>query len=88
MSYHILHQFDEQWFADNGQHHDKERRQFLADRDLAKADSSKLVQCRPWTIVIASLVIAAMALYFALDARRNASELERRLAEIENTVKS
>ncbi len=83
MSYHILHQFDEQWFADSGQDQHKVRRQFLADHP----DSAKSRQCRHWTIVIASLVIATTALYFALDARRNASELQRRLAEVENTAK-
>ena len=90
MSYHILHQFDEQWFADNAHEDDSpSRRLFGAIEEThaqqrAGRDSS---QARCWLIVIASLLVAASALYFALDARRQANDLQQRLSTLETKLK-
>ena len=90
MSYHILHQFDEQWFADNAQDDGESSRRFFGamqeahGQPLAGRNGS---QTRCWLIVIASLLVAASALYFALDARRQTSELQHRLSQLETTLK-
>ncbi|MBV9209808.1 MAG: hypothetical protein JOZ52_04225, partial [Acidobacteria bacterium] len=68
MSYHILHQFDEQWFADNGQDERESPHRFFGARPETRAGRNPS-QTRCWLIVIASLLVAACALYFALDAR-------------------
>jgi hypothetical protein len=84
MSYHILHQFDEQWFADNGQERDARRNQFFATSEKDEASLAHAARCRRhWMVIIASLVIAASALYFALDARRTAAELRQHVVELE-----
>ncbi len=84
MSYHILHQFDEQWFADNGPDKDARHDNLLGTLDKHLAKPSQRPQ---WLIVGASLLIAACALYFALDARRHAASLQQRLTELETTMK-
>lgn len=90
MSYHILHQFDEQWFASNGQDNDAARsREAFGVRGDGRQQSSPhpTSQRCPSLIIIAALLIAACALYFALDARRHAADLQQRLSEFETTMK-
>ena len=90
MSYHILHQFDEQWFADNAQQDDAPSDRLFGaikethGRQRAGRNPS---QTRCWLIVIASLLVAASALYFALDARRQANDLQQRLSALETKLK-
>jgi hypothetical protein len=91
MSYHILHQFDEQWLADLKQdsHLDK-RRSFLDSGDeplhehrarLASRESKR------WAVVAASILLAAFALLYSIDASRRAEALQQRLDALEATVK-
>jgi hypothetical protein len=88
MSYHILHQFDEQWLADNGTDKDQQPGGFFdAFGPEHKQALSRSSPRRQWLIVITSLLIAASALYFALDARRQADTLQQRLVEMEITLK-
>ena len=84
MSYHILHQFDEQWIADNGPEKNSGRGNLFNSLDKPLARST---QRRLWLLVLASLMIAACALYFALDARRHAADLQQRLSELETMMK-
>jgi heme/copper-type cytochrome/quinol oxidase subunit 2 len=90
MSYHILHQFDEQWFADNVQEDDSSSRSLfgaLKETHAQQRAERKSPQTRCWLIVIASLLVAACALYFALDARRQANDLQQRLSTLETKLK-
>jgi hypothetical protein len=89
MSYHILHQFDEQWFADKGREVETHPSNFfrkLEEREQER-QGSQSQPVRHWLIVMASLLVAACALYFALDARRQANDLRQRLSELEITLK-
>jgi hypothetical protein len=90
MSYHILHQFDEQWVADNSQEPASSRGRFFRSRnrlDNERENSRAGALDRPWLIVAASLIIAAFALYFAMDARRQTLELQQRLINVETRMK-
>jgi hypothetical protein len=90
MSYHILHQFDEQWFADNGPSNSPSpQRLFGALNDGAdRRDAEpKYASTRCWLFVLASLLVASCALYYALDARRHADDLQKRLSEMETRLK-
>lgn len=91
MSYHILHQFDEQWFAENGQDSEQSRPDgfFRRLNKLNRGRQSSLTTSlpRPWLIVGASLMIAALALYYAMDARRQAIDLQQRLTNVESKLK-
>jgi hypothetical protein len=93
MSYHILHQFDEQWLADlkqdSGENNGKN---FLGSNDdggetkrrarLASRDSHH------WAVVAAAIVMATFALLFALDASHRAETLQQRLDSIETRLKN
>ena len=91
MSYHILHQFDEQWFADSGQEDESSRPNGFFrsrnDRGHERQNSYTKSLQRPWLIVGASLIIAACALYFAMDARRQTIDLQQRLTDVESRIK-
>jgi hypothetical protein len=92
MSYHILHQFDEQWLADLkqeaggrerggllgslGEDHPRVRRARLAARESKR-----------WAIVVASILLATFALLFSIDASRRADALQQRLDTLETAVK-
>lgn len=90
MSYHILHQFDEQWFADSGQEDDQSQPDsfFRSDNNHGNERQNSLTKSlqRPWLIVGASLIIAAFALYFAMDARRQTIDLQQRLTDVESKL--
>ncbi len=86
MSYHILHQFDEQWFGDNQQDEESPADDIFQARDgrnhhgqTSRAKSSQ----RPWLIIILSLIVAASALYFAMEARRETTDLQQRISDLE-----
>ncbi|MCA1849931.1 MAG: hypothetical protein LC672_02465 [Acidobacteria bacterium] len=92
MSYHILHQFDEQWLAELTRDSGGNKSGSILDstegvgrwgrrRRLASRES------RRWTVVGASIMLAAFALLFALDANRRADALQERLDSIETTMK-
>lgn len=90
MSYHILHQFDEQWFADNVREDDAPSRSLfgaIKETHGQQRAERNPQQTRCWLIVIASLLVAASALYFALDARRQANDLQQRLSTLETKLK-
>jgi hypothetical protein len=90
MSYHILHQFDEQWFADNVQEDDSPSDRLfgaLNDPQTRQGSGHGSTPARCWLIVIAALLVASCALYFALDARHHANDLQQRLSELETKLK-
>ena len=95
MSYHILHQFDEQWLADlkqetaDNQPKGKgllssfadDRRQHERRMKLATRESKR------WAVVAVALLLATFALLFSIDATRRAESLQQRLDALETTVK-
>jgi hypothetical protein len=92
MSYHILHQFDEQWLADLK--HDatgSNRKGFLdsLDDDHTHVRRTKLAthESRRWTIVAAAILLATFALLFSIDASRRAEALQQRLDALETTAR-
>jgi hypothetical protein len=91
MSYHILHQFDEQWLADLKEETpgDARRRLLGSVDDSPHALRARLAsrESRRWAIVFASILLATFALFFSVDASRRAETLQHRLDELEKTVK-
>ena len=93
MSYHILHQFDEQWLADLMKQDatGSKRKGFLDsfDDDRNYVQRAKLAahESRRWVIVAAAILLATFALLFSLDAHRRAESLQQRLDTLETTVK-
>ena len=91
MSYHILHQFDEQWLAELKQEAANKRQGFLNsfDDDQHGVRRAKLTahETRRWAIVAASLMLAIFALLFSLDASRRAEALQQRLDAMETTAR-
>jgi sensor c-di-GMP phosphodiesterase-like protein len=92
MSYHILHQFDEQWLADLKQETDGKKRVGLMD---SYGEGSQQVQrtrlaaheSKRWAVVAAGLLLATFALFFSIDASRRAESLQQRLDALEQTAK-
>lgn len=90
MSYHILHQFDEQWFGDSSQNEASRSNNFLGSRRKRqndRANSCTAASQRPWIITIMAVIVAACALYFAMDAHRQTIELQQRISELEARLK-
>jgi hypothetical protein len=91
MSYHILHQFDEQWLAELKQEAAGSKRTgFLNSfdddhQDVRRAKSAH--ESRRWVVVAAALLLATFALLFSLDASRRAESLQQRLDAQETTAK-
>ena len=92
MSYHILHQFDEQWLAELKQDAAVNKRKgFLNSFDddshdmrrakIAAHESKRLL------VVAAALLLATFALLFSLDASRRAEALQQRLDTMETKVR-
>jgi hypothetical protein len=89
MSYHILHQFDEPQLAETS----------IAEAERAGRLFHPLARLSPetgsrfsvillgrrvfWLLTLAGLIVAAAALFFALDARRRADDLQQRLTALE-----
>ena len=92
MSYHILHQFDEQWLADLKQDSDEDQgKSFLTsfeeERETKRRGRLNSREHYHWTIIAAAILMATFALLFALDASRRAEALQQRLDTIEATMK-
>jgi hypothetical protein len=89
MSYHILHQFDEQWLADLKQ--DTDQKNGLLD---SLTDGHRRVhrariaarESKRWAFVAASILLAAFALLYSIDASRRAEALQQRLDRLETKV--
>ena len=92
MSYHILHQFDEQWLADLKYEagEDKEKGFLSVNDDRSETKRrARLVsrESHHWAIIAAAILMATFALLFALDASHRAETLQQRLDAIESKVK-
>jgi ubiquitin C-terminal hydrolase len=92
MSYHILHQFDEQWLADLKQDDEGNGgRSLLNSSGEERQDRrrAKIVarESHRWAVVAASILMATFALLFALDANHRAETLQQRLDAVEASIK-
>jgi hypothetical protein len=92
MSYHILHQFDEQWLADLKQESKGNSERSLlnsSDAEQQAGRRSKIAarESHRWAVVAASILMATFALLFALDANHRAETLQQRLDNIEASIK-
>ena len=92
MSYHILHQFDEQWLADLKQDTaDNKPKGLLSSfaNDDSTVRRTKLAarESKRWAVVALALLLATFALLFSIDATRRAESLQQRLDALETTVK-
>jgi hypothetical protein len=95
MSYHILHQFDEQWLADLKQETADNKPKgkgllgSLAD-EHPSVRRTKLAarESKRWAVVALALLLATFALLFSIDATRRAESLQQRLDALETTVKN
>ncbi|PYS48995.1 MAG: hypothetical protein DMF68_11450 [Acidobacteria bacterium] len=93
MSYHILHQFDEQWLADLRAREGKDKgKSFLSSFDNVGERKRRARfgsrESHYWGVIAAAILMATFALLFALDASRRAEVLQQRLDAVEKTVKS
>jgi hypothetical protein len=92
MSYHILHQFDEQWLADLQQDDKGDSGRSLlnsSDGEQKTGRRSKIAarESNRWAVVAASILMATFALLFALDANHRAETLQQRLDTLESSIK-
>jgi hypothetical protein len=92
MSYHILHQFDEQWLADLKQDEKGKSGRSLLNSSSGEQQAgrrSKIAarESHRWAVVAASILMATFALLFALDANHRAETLQQRLDAVETTMK-
>ena len=92
MSYHILHQFDEQWLIDLKQSdEERDERKLLnsAQGEALAGRRGKSVarESRRRAIVVAAILMATFALLFALDASRRAEAIQQRLDALESSIK-
>ena len=89
MSYHILHQFDEQWIADLDQ---KETGKKNDAGDFPGSEHESRRRLKPardghrWAIITAAVLLATFALLFAIDATQRAEGLQQRLDAVERKV--
>jgi hypothetical protein len=94
MSYHILHQFDEQWLADlkhDAADNERKGEGLLSsfDDDRQRVRRTKLIarESNRWAVVAAAILLATFALLFSIDASRRAESLQHRLDVLETTVR-
>ena len=92
MSYHILHQFDEQWLAELKQDADKTKRKGFLDsfndkRRPARRASLAARESKRWAIVAVAMLLATFALIFSIEASRRAETLQQRLDALEQTAR-
>ena len=93
MSYHILHQFDEQWLAELNQDADKNRGKGLLPDSFGEGHSPArragvvARESKQWAVVAASILLATFALIFSLDASSRAESLQQRLDASERSAK-
>lgn len=85
MSYHILHQFDEQWIAEKMQPDSARTAPNVREAQSALTTQSKSTRRQGWQrlLLTAALLLAAFALLFALDARHRTDKVQHRLTAIE-----
>jgi len=93
MSYHILHQFDEQWLADLKRDDEKVKgKSFLSSFDLERETRRRARlasrESHHWAVIAAAILMATFALLFALDASHRAETLQQRLDSIEAKMKN
>ncbi|HKC63178.1 MAG TPA: hypothetical protein VKB86_06045 [Pyrinomonadaceae bacterium] len=91
MSYHILHQFDEQWLADLRAHDGKDKgKSFISSFDDRRERKRRARfgsrEGHYWGVIAAAILMATFALLFALDASHRAEILQQRLDAVERTV--
>jgi hypothetical protein len=93
MSYHILHQFDEQWLAELTQNtpdanKGKSRMGSFGDGHQ-HAWQARLAahESKRWAIVAATILLASCALLFSIDASRRAESLQQRMNTLEKTAR-
>ena len=92
MSYHILHQFDEQWLAELWQDDEKDKgKSFLSSLDDGRERKHRgrfgSRESHHWGAIAAAILMATFALLFALDASHRAEVLQERLDAVEKTMK-
>jgi hypothetical protein len=93
MSYHILHQFDEQWLADLKQETDGKKRRGLLDSDddmhMPRAQRPPFSgrESKRWAIVASGILLATFALLFSIEASRRAESLQQRVDALEQTTR-
>lgn len=92
MSYHILHQFDEQWLAELKQGDEGNDGKSLlkfsdGEHQTERRGKIETRESHRWAIVAAAILMATFALLFALDASRRAEALQQRLDTIEASIK-
>jgi hypothetical protein len=91
MSYHILHQFDEQLLADISRGTSEADGAVTAEDLKALRKQEDQSSCFSisrngmWLVLAASLLITASALLLALDARHRAEDLQQRLTALEKS---
>jgi hypothetical protein len=95
MSYHILHQFDEQWLADLKQEtaDNKPKGKGLLDsfaddrRQHERRVKFATRESKRWAVVAMALLLATFALLFSIDATRRAESLQQRLDALETAAR-
>lgn len=93
MSYHILHQFDEQWLADLQQESADTKRKGRGLLDSFDAERRHVIRAKlatresnRWALVAAAILLATFSLLFSIDANRRAESLQQRLDALEMTA--
>jgi hypothetical protein len=92
MSYHILHQFDEQWLIDLKQSDEgRDGRKLLSssEGESVAGRRAKITarESHRWAVIAAAILMATCALFFAFDASRRAETLQQRLDTLESSIK-
>jgi hypothetical protein len=89
MSYHILHQFDEQWLADLSQ--GDESKKGASGPAGTEVESRRRLKLNMrdghrWALIAAAVLMATFALLFAIDATQRAEALQQRLDAVERQM--
>jgi hypothetical protein len=93
MSYHILHQFDEQWLAelkhDTAEGNKRKSLPGSLDDDHPHVRRAKLAahESKRWAIVATGILLATFALLFSVDASRRTEALQQRVDALEQTTR-
>jgi hypothetical protein len=93
MSYHILHQFDEQWLAELKQDTKVSKRSDFADSFVDECQPAKRTrrvtsEGQRWAVFALAILVATFALLFAIDASRRTEALQQRLDALETTTRN
>jgi hypothetical protein len=93
MSYHILHQFDEQWLTDLKLETDRNKHRRLLDSldDGYPVHEQRTRfatrESKRWAIITSGILLATFALLFSIDASRRAASLQQRVDALEQTAR-